>query len=348
MKKIYLKISAVLLLTLVLCGCDQQNSFHSRAIHLVRPKSSITVWDRMANEFSFDTHSNNPRVQRFIKQYTRGNAQNLIKISNQAKPFIYHVVTMIEDRDMPTELALLPIIESEYKPFATSHRGASGIWQLASLTGRIYGLKQDQWADERKDVEAATIAALNYLDSLYERYDHDWLLALAAYNAGHGRVDQAIRANRRAGKPTDYWSLNLPKETQYFVPKFLALVHLVKNSHKVGIKLAPIPNKPYFAKVKLNAPIDLHKAAHLAKVDIKEVKHLNPSCRANTTHPRGPHKIILPVSNVSVFKANYVAKPSVTVTGSAKSSTAKNSNVKKVSTTKKSTSKSSSSKTKRT
>lgn len=314
MNKFYLKISALIILILALGACDSQNTLSPTAIKLARVKPSITVWDRMANDFRINTQEKNPRVQSFIKQFTRNDAENLIRFSHQANPYLYHIVSILEARNMPSELAILPIVESEYKPFATSNKGASGIWQLASMTGRLYGLKQDKWSDERKDIEAATHVALEHLQYMYEKFDHDWLLALAAYNAGPGRVDQAIRANKRAGKPTDYWSLKLPKETQYFVPKFLALVYLIENHHKLNIKLAPIANKPYFAKVKLTAPIDLNKVASLAKVDIKEVKHLNPACRTNMTHPKGPHHIILPVNNVSVFKENFAAKPAVAIT----------------------------------
>lgn len=250
----------------------------------------------------------NPRVQYFIKQYTRNDAVKLIKNSQQAAPYLYHIVSMLEERGLPAELAVLPIVESEYRPNAVSNMGAAGLWQLTSATGRIHGLKQDSWYDGRKDIDAATVAALMHLQYLYEEFNHDWLLALAAYNAGGGRVSQAIRANKKLGKPTDYWSLSLPKETQYFVPKFLAIVHLIKHHRSLGLDLEHVPNKPYFTQVKLESQINLNTAAKMAELDIAELKKLNPAHRANVTHPAGPHKLLIPIKHASIFKANMVVK----------------------------------------
>lgn len=311
MKTSLLKFSTVFMLTLAILGCDSQ----SNSISFASPTSSIlilaqepnTVWDRMAADFSFKTHHTNPRVQRFVTQYTKEESVNLIKYSGQAAPYLYHVVQLLEERGMPPELALLPMIESEYRPTAVSNRGAAGIWQLAPILGRIYGLKQDKWYDGRKDPEAATKVALTHLEYLYEKFDHDWLLALAAYNCGDARLSNAIRANKKAGKPTDYWSLKLPQETLYFVPKFLALVYLIQNHRVLDINLAAIPNTPHFNTVKVNKQLNLQQAAALAKVDIKEVQQLNPAFKTQVTHPNGPHQIVLPVKNVSTFKANYKA-----------------------------------------
>lgn len=310
MHKFYLKISTVFILTLSLVACEtptNSTSTPTSAIKLVRQHTAKTVWDRMSDNFTIQAQHTNPRVKRFITQFTKNEAENLIKFSEQASPYIYHIVTTLEQRGMPSELALLPIVESEYRPFATSKMGASGLWQLATITARLYGLKQDGWADERKDVEIATKVALDHLQYLVDKFNGDWLLALAAYNAGPGRVEQAIRHNKKLGKPTDYWSLSLPQETMYFVPKFLALVHIVQNHHKLDVRLAPIENKPYFTTVNLTKQLDINKAATMAKLDIKEVKSLNPALRTNVTHPKGPHKIVLPIKNAYIFRANYVA-----------------------------------------
>lgn len=274
---------------------------------MIIPNEPNTVWDKMANDFSFKMHQTNPRVERFIKQYSRENYYQLISISKQAAPYLYHIVNTLEERGLPPELALLPMIESEYRPTATSNRGAVGLWQLAAMTGRINGLKQDQWYDGRKDIDAATKVALNHLEYLYNRFNHDWLLALAAYNAGDARVAAAIRNNKRAGKSTDYWSLTLPQETQYFVPKFLSLVYLIKNYRSLDINLETVPNKPYFGKVKLSKQIHLEHAAKLAEVDYKEVKRLNAACRTQMTHPNGPHDIVLPLHQIATFTANFNA-----------------------------------------
>lgn len=314
MNKSYLKILTVLALAISLIACDYPISSGTSTVKMVRQKSAKTMWERMSNEMQLKTHHSNPRVKRFITQYTKNNAENLIIFSGRAEPYLYHIVNVIEERAMPSELALLPIVESEYLPMATSKMGATGIWQLAAKTGKIFGLKSDNWREDRRDIEAATDVALKQLQYLADSYNGDWLLALAAYNAGPGRVGQAIAKNKRLGKPTDYWSLDLPKETMYFVPKFLALAYIVQNSKKLGVDLAPIDNKPYFTTVQLNKQIDLNKAATLAKLDVKEVKKLNPGFRTNLTHPQGPHKLILPIKNAQIFRANYVAQaPAKTV-----------------------------------
>jgi len=307
----FLKITTVLILSVAMIACDLQGPSTSNAstttTRLLAFQEPTTVWDRMASDFTFKSHQTNPRVQQFIKQYTREESSNLIKFSEHASPYLYHIVQLIEERGLPPELALLPIIESEYRPTAMSNMGASGIWQLASLTGRLYGLKQDQWYDGRKDIDAASKVALDYLQYLYETFDHDWLLALAAYNCGDGRVSSAIRANKKLGKPTDYWSLKLPQETMYFVPKFLSLVYLVKNHRNLDINLAAIPNKPYFDTVKLSKQINLQSAATLAELDIKEFRKLNPGFRSQVTHPKGPHQIVLPIKHIEVFNNNLAA-----------------------------------------
>lgn len=308
MNNFKLKLS-ILVVAILLVGCETHKpstpTYASTTTSMmIFPISPNTMWDRMAQDFSFKTHHTNPRVQKFINQYSREKYYHLIKLSQQSEPYLYHVVQMLEERGLPPELALLPFIESDYKPTAISNRGAVGLWQLIAMTGKLYGLKQDQWYDGRKDVDAATKVALDHLEFLYKKFDNDWLLALAAYNAGGGRVSSAIRNNKKAGKPTDYWSLNLPQQTQYYVPKFLALVHLVKNYRTYNIDLASIPNRQYFDKVKLTKQIHLEHVAKLAEVDVKEIKKLNPGYHAHVTHPQGPHDILLPVKNISTFKTN--------------------------------------------
>jgi membrane-bound lytic murein transglycosylase D len=307
-----LHVLTAIIVSIVLIGCDSSSPFtpahysSTCSAMLIVPQAPNSLWDRMASEFTFKTHASNTRVQRFIKQYTREESYRLVKLSEQATPYLFHILQLIEERGLPPELALLPIIESEYRPTAASNKGAVGIWQLQSVTGKLYGIQQDQWYDGRRDVDVATKAALDYLQFLYEKFDHDWLLALAAYNAGGGRVSNAIKINKRKGLPTDYWSLSLPQETQYFVPKFLSLVHLIQNHRKLSINLASIPNKPYLASVKVEKQIGLQEAAKLAQADYKEVKTLNAAYRAQVTHPaKGPRHIFLPVKHVATFNTNY-------------------------------------------
>ena len=154
----------------------------------------------------------------------------------------------------------MPVVESSFDPFAYSPAGASGLWQFMPATGRHFNLEQDWWYDGRRDVVAATRAALDYMSSLYRTFG-DWELALAAYNSGQGRVQNAINSNRRAGKPARFWDLNLPAETTAYVPKLIALGKIIRNPEKYGINLPAIPNKPYFAKVQTAGQLDLAKAA---------------------------------------------------------------------------------------
>lgn len=308
-KRFYPQICTVLALTMALIGCDSPRAAMpykctTTASMVIMPQEPDIMWDKLANNFSFKTYNKNPRVQRFIKQYEKENFEYLVHLSKQARPFLHHVVQTLEESGMPAELALLPIIESEYKPTAASNKDAVGLWQLVSLTGNLYGLKQDKWHDGRKDVEAATKAALGHLKYLHTKYNGDWLLTLAAYNCGDARVSSAIRNNKKNGKPCDYWSLNLPQQTQYYVPKFLALVYLIQNYRSLQINLDSIPNKAYFAKVKIDKQIHFEHVAKLAGIDITEVKKLNPAFRTQVTHPNGPHEIALPVQHIAAFKTN--------------------------------------------
>lgn len=306
-----IRLILVLALSLMVASCDTPSREPSRAAFTQRrpllfvSMQNSNLWSRMASNFTMNTNPNNVRVKRYIKFYTNEEAYDLVKFSERATPYLYHILELLDEYNLPHELALLPIVESEYRPQATSKVGAAGLWQLAAATGRPYGLKQDAYFDGRRDVDGATRAALGHLQYLYEKFDRDWLLALAAYNCGEAKIMSAMRHNKRLGKPTDYWSLSLPAETLHFVPKFLALVYLVQNAPALNIPLAKIPDQPYFAKVTLKSPIEIKQAAALAGVDVTEIKKLNPGLRANSTPPKGPHHLLLPVDNVAQFETNY-------------------------------------------
>jgi len=213
-------------------------------------KSNSRIWNRLRNNFCLNLARDNAQVKFHAAKLQRQN-KYLQKVSASARPYISHIVEQLEERNMPGELALLPMIESSYNPNAKSCMGATGLWQFAASTGRRYGLRQSGWQDPRKDVTAATNAALNYLQFLHTEFDGDWFLALAAYNAGEGRVRRAIKRNLAQNKPTDFWSLHLPKETKNYVPKLLALASLVKHADMEEIHLAmlelnlgPAPKRP--------------------------------------------------------------------------------------------------------
>ena len=180
-------------------------------------------------------------VAHYVSLYLKGN--ELCRLMQRSKPFLEHVINELEKRNLPRELALLPIVESEYRSSAVSHKGATGIWQISYVAGKHYGLiykLDNNMHDNRYDLTASTHAALSYLEFLYEKFDNDWLLALAAYNAGEGRVSRAIKNNKFVGEKTNYWSLPLPKETRHYIPKLLALSIIFKDPKKFGLNFDPI------------------------------------------------------------------------------------------------------------
>ncbi|HHB93018.1 MAG TPA: LysM peptidoglycan-binding domain-containing protein, partial [Thioploca sp.] len=231
------------------------------------------------------------------------------RISTKAKPYFYHIVKEVEKRGLPMELALLPAIESAFEPRAISHKSAAGLWQFMPATGRHYGLTQNKWYDGRRDIAESTNAALNYLKTLHKMFDGDWFLALAAYNYGEGNVGKAIRRNKNSNRPTDFWSLKLPKETREYVPKLLAFAKIVANPGAYGIKLQKISNKPYFRKVNIDRQIELSVVAQLAGISLSDLKLLNPCYRRGVTSPRGPHSVSLPANKVYQFKQRLAQIP---------------------------------------
>ncbi len=222
----------------------------------------------------------------------------------RGSPFLYLIASEVEKRGLPMELALLPIVESAFDPFAYSHGRASGIWQFVPWTGRRYGMKQNWWYDGRRDVYAATLGALDYLTRLHKYFDGDWLLALAAYNSGEGNVSKAVKRNKKLGKPTDFWSLNLPKETRAYVPKLLALAELVRNPEKYQLQFKKIDNSPFLRRVSTGSQIDLALAADLAELSIEETYRYNAAFNRWATDPDGPHFLLLPINNAEIFEKN--------------------------------------------
>ena len=229
------------------------------------------------------------------------NQEYLDRVVERSKPYLFHIVSEVEKRGMPLELALLPVVESAFHPFAYSRSHASGIWQFIPSTGKIFGLKQNWWYDGRRDIVAATRGALDYLEKLNREFDGDWLLALAAYNTGERNVARAIRRNRNAGKKTDFFSLRLPRETKGYVPSLLAVAELVANPEQHGITWQPVADQPYFAQVDTGEQIDLAVAAELAGIKMDELYTLNPGFNRWATDPRGPHRLLLPVGKETSF-----------------------------------------------
>ena len=237
-----------------------------------------------------DLHNARIRVER--EWYTE-HPGYMIRTAYRAKPYLYYIVHALKKRHMPTELALLPIVESAYDPFAYSFGRAAGLWQFIPGTARLFGLRMDWWYDGRRDVIASTRAALDYLGQLHQRFG-SWLLALAAYNSGAVTVQRAIDYNRERGLPTDYWALNLPPETEGYVPRLLALRQIVAHPKRYGIKLPPIPNRPYLAVVHLKAQMSLGLAAHLLGISLRKLYLLNPGFNRWATDPAGPNRLVVP------------------------------------------------------
>ena len=222
----------------------------------------------------------------------------------RSQRYLYHIVEEVEKRGMPTEIALLPMVESAFNPQAYSRSKASGIWQFIPSTGKDFGLKQNWWVDNRRDVTAATNAALTYLQRLHVMFG-TWDLALAAYNAGEGTVRRAIERNRKQGLPTDYESLTLPAETRNYVPKLQAVKNIMTQPEQYGLEILPIPNRPYFTKVSAPEQIDAHLAAKLAEISYEEFSSLNPEYNRPVLTATGTvHELLLPVGTAEVFKTN--------------------------------------------
>lgn len=216
--------------------------------------------------------------------------------------YLYYIVTQLEERNMPLELTLLPIVESAFEPFGYSRARASGLWQFIPGTGKRFGLKQNWWYDGRRDIVESTRAALDYLQFLHEEFNGDWLLAVAAYNSGEVNVHRAINRNLSLNKPTDFWHLKLPRETRAYVPKLLAMSRLVRDPQALGIEFWSIANEPYFASVETGGQIDLKMAAELAGITVDEITHLNPAFNRWATDPDGPHQLLVPIESSELFR----------------------------------------------
>ncbi len=245
--------------------------------------------------------------QREIDQQLNGfvaHPDHLERSFGRAELYLYHIVTQLEARGMPLEIALLPIVESAFEPYAYSNSRAAGLWQFVPCTGAHFGLKQNWWYDGRRDIVESTRAALDYLQYLHDEFNGDWLIAIAAYDCGEGTIKRAVAKNRAAGQPLDFWSLRLPTETHVYIPKLLAMKRLIAAPERFGIAFSPIPNQPYFARVATQGQINMKLAAELAGMTAEELYELNPAFHRWATDPAGPHFLLLPVDRSEMFVQN--------------------------------------------
>jgi membrane-bound lytic murein transglycosylase D len=249
-----------------------------------------------------------PAVEREQQWYARNQAY-LNRVFARSELYLFHIVAELEARHMPAELALLPIVESAFDPFAYSHGRASGLWQIIPGTGKRLGLTQNWWFDGRRDVLDSTRAALDYLEQLHAQFDGDWLLAVAGYNSGEGNVARARKKAAAAGRPQDFWGIKsyLPAETRTYVPRLLAVVGLVADPEAFGITLPAIANEPRFAVVETGGQIDMTLAASLAGLETDALYALNAGINRWATDPDGPHRLVVPVAQAEVFKASLAA-----------------------------------------
>jgi peptidoglycan lytic transglycosylase D len=260
---------------------------------LQNPELYPDIWARIRAGFSMPK-LDSPLVAVHEKWFAN-NPDYMQRMMERSRLYLYHIVQEVEKRGLPTELALLPAIESGYQPYAHSRARAVGLWQFIAPTGRLYGLRMNWWYDGRRDVEASTQAALDYLEKLYNDFDGDWDLALAAYNAGEGKISRMMDYNRAHGRPTDYQSLRLRRETVNYVPKLQAMVNIIANPEKYGVKLAEIPNKPYFTRVDTGSQVDLGVVAKLTDMPVTDLQVINPGFTRWATDPNGPHYVLVPV-----------------------------------------------------
>ena len=282
-----------------------ENDLNNQVAH---KEDHSNLWFLIKDDLQLDSNINQRSVKDKIAWFAR-NQDYMDRVSDRAQPYLFHIISKLKERNMPLDLALLPIVESAYHPFAYSPSRASGIWQFIPATGKRFGMKQNWWYDGRRDIIAATDGALDYLQNLHKRFNGNWFHALAAYNAGEGNVEKAIRRNKKAGKRIDFWSLRLPRETRSYVPSLLALAEVLRNNAKYNINFKTIPNKPHFEKIDVGSQIDLATVAKLSGLTMDEVYTLNPGFNRWATDPKGPHRLLIPLDKADAFKQKLATLP---------------------------------------
>lgn len=265
--------------------------------------ANSNIWIRINSGYKMKQKPSR-RIRNFEKWYVK-RPEYIQRMFERSEKYLFYVTNEVEKRNMPMEIALLPMIESAYNPVATSRKKAAGMWQFIPATGRVYGLKQNWWVDNRRNITESTNAALNYLEKLHKEFG-TWELALAAYNAGEGRIKRAIKRNKRNKKRRDYYSLRIPRETKNYVPKLFAVKNIISNPKKYGLNLPDIKNKPYFESVTVNKNIDTQLIARLAEISVEEFQLLNPQYKRPIVKiANKPEKINLPYQNIHIFNYNF-------------------------------------------
>lgn len=263
------------------------------------------LWVSIGDELKMGIPENS-RIREQKQKYL-SNKSYLHDVTLRAEPYMYWIAGQVKKRNMPMELVLLPIVESAFDPHATSGAKAAGLWQIIPSTGRNYGLKQTRNYDARRDVVASTTAALDMMQRLNKMFDGDWLLTVAAYNSGEGRVLKAMKANKARGKPTDFWSLPLPRETKLYVPKMLALSEIFKNSKQYGVQLPTSDESRALARVRINNPVELKQVADMAGISVTKLKAFNAGVKGSTLGSSGPKYVLVPQKHAEQLRVSLAS-----------------------------------------
>lgn len=260
------------------------------------------LWERIRKDLRWQ-ETKSVRIDKARERYLR-HSTHVPEVTSRADHYLYYIVEEVQKRNMPVEIALIPMLESDWDPFAESPSGAAGLWQIMPETGAHLGLEQDSWYDGRVALRDSTTVALDYLETLYEQFDRDWFLALAAYNSGAGNVARARKANEAQGLDTDYWSLRLPRQATNYVPKLIALSQIVAEPERFGVEIAEVENAPSFEVVDTGGLLQMSRAAELAGVDLDTLRALNPGQLRETLLPGRPLEILVPVGSADRFETN--------------------------------------------
>lgn len=266
----------------------------------IAPHEHEDVWQRIRSQLSIEV-PDQPAVKKW-KKYYLSHPRFMATISKRAEPYLHYIVEEIEKRNMPLELALLPIVESAYLPYGVSHKSAVGLWQFMPASAKRFDVRINKWFDGRRDVIESTHAALSYFEFFHDTFDEDWLNAVAAFNSGEGRVGRAIERNKKAGKGTDFWSLKLPLETNNFVPKLLAIADILKHHDSLNYEFTPIENKAVIDFVRVDNQLDLELAAQWSGVDINRLQQLNPGLNFLVTMPNQSHRLVMPANKAQTLR----------------------------------------------
>ena len=290
--------------TLVPATPTRNPAVSHETVQPAQPVQTIdSVWNNMSQELNLDHHTQSAQVQREIKRLIADQGK-LYQILTSATPYIYYIYQQTQKRGLPAEIALIPVIESEFNPNDTSNKGALGLWQLMPETAHELGVQTKSGYDGRRNVVDSTQAALSYFKDLGNNFNDNWDLAIAAYNCGQGKIESA---ERRTGNHS-FWNLPLPKETQYYVPRLLAVAEIIKNPKKYGVHLPPVTNTPYFSEIQVKKPVSLTNVAEKSGINIDTLHKLNPDYKHGVEAKKGKYSILVPVNKTPVVQAQLADK----------------------------------------